>query len=722
MEHTLKFEWMLEPSSHDLLVDVALPEGSIGSVQLAHASTPIDIETDLVFETGTSRSRSRPSRAGSSRRRDPDKPKRPINAYMIFRKEKLNDPSGIKSVEKDNRHISRIISHLWNNLGEERQAVYYRKAEEEKALHKKMYPDWRFTPQPRVRPVVKRNVKRATKPHLERSEKIAKMYEDGLSGDALKEAIRELDEACPIADDDDDDEEEEEKVQEKRKGKAVRRKQKSPPSTRRTRSKTQTVSTDASGSHQSDVSKSAPSPLSPLEGPSLVFRSPLLPPRRLSSEESDASSAYSPTTPNSELHGQISELSPSVSPVSVVLRDQVVLPRALSPVMPPSGFVQQQVPPQTFQDVNVFQALQSSHADFGVNMGYNNQAHLSASFSADNRQYAAYPQADISPWGNERNDQNFGGEPFYSQIQTGFQPQFPSRTPGPVQHGMYLHPQQQQLSSPLHTSKLSVIRHTQSPVNVNAPTSMPPAPPAQIHIPRPLPVQTQSQQRCEQMYSIPASQQNHAQVYDQNSEQHHQSSMLFTRPVQSLSQPPQPQYMAAPTPPTHMYTRTSSYESEQFSSPDSTGRSRRARPLRVALSHSPEPELGSPLTLPTSGEADTTMVSQNDNVTPNTDDTTLVPFSNVLGSLREYGHEYASHEHQAEPVVHVSAAAGGEETQSLGASARSSSTGGPIPTPTSAPAAFIVSTEGEDWSQYFNLDATGNYLVQEFNDKLTCFE
>jgi hypothetical protein len=180
-EHTSNLDFTAEPTLFDL-------HDSINPVP--KDTTPIDCD----LETGTL---SRPVHSV----KDTFTPKRPRNAFIIFRSEMSKDVKGLKSIEKDNRHISHMVSHLWNDLSEDQRAVYHRMAKEEKVAHQRLYPNYRFAPKPREKPVVRRNVKRATKAHLERSEKIAKMYSDGLSGDALKQAVKELDETCPIIED-----------------------------------------------------------------------------------------------------------------------------------------------------------------------------------------------------------------------------------------------------------------------------------------------------------------------------------------------------------------------------------------------------------------------------------------------------------------------------------------------------------------------------------------
>lgn len=79
-------------------------------------------------------------RKGSSRR-EAHIP-RPRNPFMIFRSEYLAQEKITNDVERDHRHISRIVGHLWNNTSEEDKAPYRLMAEQEKLEHRRKYPGW----------------------------------------------------------------------------------------------------------------------------------------------------------------------------------------------------------------------------------------------------------------------------------------------------------------------------------------------------------------------------------------------------------------------------------------------------------------------------------------------------------------------------------------------------------------------------------------------------
>ncbi|KAJ3997894.1 high mobility group box domain-containing protein, partial [Lentinula boryana] len=71
---------------------------------------------------------------------------RPRNPFMIFRSEYHAQAKITTDVERDHRHISRIVGYLWNNMSEEDKAPYRLAAEKEKAEHQRKYPGYRFCP------------------------------------------------------------------------------------------------------------------------------------------------------------------------------------------------------------------------------------------------------------------------------------------------------------------------------------------------------------------------------------------------------------------------------------------------------------------------------------------------------------------------------------------------------------------------------------------------
>ncbi|KAF9652043.1 HMG-box, partial [Thelephora ganbajun] len=71
---------------------------------------------------------------------------RPRNAFMIYRSTVWAQQKIPTGIERDHRHISRIIGHCWNSLPEEQKRIWRAKAEEEKQEHLKKYPGYRYSP------------------------------------------------------------------------------------------------------------------------------------------------------------------------------------------------------------------------------------------------------------------------------------------------------------------------------------------------------------------------------------------------------------------------------------------------------------------------------------------------------------------------------------------------------------------------------------------------
>jgi hypothetical protein len=111
---------------------------------------------------------------------------------MLFRSAFHREKRMTKAVEKDHRHISRIIGLCWAELSEAEKDVWRQKAELEKQQHALVYPEYRFKPIPRTKQPIKRNVKRNSPKEIERCHKIAKLLKDGKSGEELTDALRHM--------------------------------------------------------------------------------------------------------------------------------------------------------------------------------------------------------------------------------------------------------------------------------------------------------------------------------------------------------------------------------------------------------------------------------------------------------------------------------------------------------------------------------------------------
>jgi len=111
-----------------------------------------------------------------------------IYRSTVWAQEKI--PTGI---ERDHRHISRIIGHCWNSLPEEEKRIWRARAEEEKQEHLRKYPGYRYSPITRTDKPIKRNVNRNGEKDKQRCKKVAELLLSGTEGSALEIAVKELD-------------------------------------------------------------------------------------------------------------------------------------------------------------------------------------------------------------------------------------------------------------------------------------------------------------------------------------------------------------------------------------------------------------------------------------------------------------------------------------------------------------------------------------------------
>ncbi|KAF8640694.1 hypothetical protein AX17_000350 [Amanita inopinata Kibby_2008] len=117
---------------------------------------------------------------------------RPRNAFMIFRSEFCAGKKILRSVERDHRHISRIVGYCWNKLSESEKDIWRDKAEQEKMDHSRKYPGYHFTPTVRSKKPVKRNVKRNGVDDLLRCQRLADLLISGKEGNELEDAAKDL--------------------------------------------------------------------------------------------------------------------------------------------------------------------------------------------------------------------------------------------------------------------------------------------------------------------------------------------------------------------------------------------------------------------------------------------------------------------------------------------------------------------------------------------------
>lgn len=102
------------------------------------------------------------------------------------------------NIERDNRHITRIIAHCWNRLSESEKQVWRNKAATEKAVHAIKYPNYRFHPVLRAKKPTKRKVQRNGTEDKKRCEQVAELLLAGKHGEELEVAVKEIDDTMKV--------------------------------------------------------------------------------------------------------------------------------------------------------------------------------------------------------------------------------------------------------------------------------------------------------------------------------------------------------------------------------------------------------------------------------------------------------------------------------------------------------------------------------------------
>ncbi|KAG8220106.1 P-loop containing nucleoside triphosphate hydrolase protein [Butyriboletus roseoflavus] len=132
--------------------------------------SPPSLITHLPFAPGSSHTRNR---------KEGHIP-RPPNAFMVFRSWLWNKDN-LKSIEKDNRNVSRIAGRYWNELSEAERAPFRSMAEQAKARHAQLYPQYRYSPTSQKKPKAsQRRAQRSTDAENEKCKKVADMLLGGI--------------------------------------------------------------------------------------------------------------------------------------------------------------------------------------------------------------------------------------------------------------------------------------------------------------------------------------------------------------------------------------------------------------------------------------------------------------------------------------------------------------------------------------------------------------
>lgn len=134
-----------------------------------------------------------PSRKrGKNRRRSQGYIPRPPNAFMLFRADFVKQKHVPGSIEPSHTSLSKIIGSTWKALPEEHKEVWQKLAAKEAALHKAMYPDYKYCPRPsKKKPKVKMD-EYVDEEDEQHREDVRILLLEGLKGEELAQALEEL--------------------------------------------------------------------------------------------------------------------------------------------------------------------------------------------------------------------------------------------------------------------------------------------------------------------------------------------------------------------------------------------------------------------------------------------------------------------------------------------------------------------------------------------------
>ena len=136
-----------------------------------------------------------PLRTGT-RRRGPNHVPRPLNSFFLFKTDWLaKRKSLLAGIEQDHRQLNRMASSEWRKLPPEAKQRFKDAAHQAKVEHSIKYPGYRFTPKPRG-DRRKRKTKRNEPEILLRNEEAARLVSQGVTGDALRDALADYDRRC----------------------------------------------------------------------------------------------------------------------------------------------------------------------------------------------------------------------------------------------------------------------------------------------------------------------------------------------------------------------------------------------------------------------------------------------------------------------------------------------------------------------------------------------
>lgn len=129
-----------------------------------------------------------PNRSSHSRKKEEGHIPRPPNAFIVFRS-CLWSNEDFRSLESDHRNVSRIAGERWRNLSDDEKEPFVQMAKEAKALHAKMYPNYKYSPSHRTLGGPKRKGRRNSDEERTKCDMIATLLQKGVEGSALAHAM-----------------------------------------------------------------------------------------------------------------------------------------------------------------------------------------------------------------------------------------------------------------------------------------------------------------------------------------------------------------------------------------------------------------------------------------------------------------------------------------------------------------------------------------------------
>ena len=175
------------PFSHDL--QSTHPPSSVPSPATSDAATLVYSPSSTVCDAlspspsrsprKTTKAKRAPRKVGHKAlaRNDPDRIKRPLNAFMLFRKQFVAQRRDMLiMIEKDHRKLSEMAGQMWRDMTMEERRPWFATSKAEKEAHDQKYPDYKFTPVARDRK--KRRTKRNGKAEVEKLQVLARMIRE----------------------------------------------------------------------------------------------------------------------------------------------------------------------------------------------------------------------------------------------------------------------------------------------------------------------------------------------------------------------------------------------------------------------------------------------------------------------------------------------------------------------------------------------------------------